>query len=538
MKKSLFFLFLIFLVLSCNNEENEAVKSSSLESQYQKDSNFELKREFGQALAKLLLENQDLRKLIKTEALKKIDYDYDVLYGLIKNKMLSNNVTFESLLLKYIDAPKLKQIEDQIPTLTIFVPELPEDSFSAELWNVDADVPIVAIRTCATNDILMIESNGDEWLLESQYIPGYPVVVIKENERIIPTDHNTLKNINSSQELHPVGTNSYLSFVDNIFDNINNPETDDLNLKSTGRRPGSRGGDSGGSSSPNDNSLPKEITKVIDAYDIFLNTNNWHRDYIYYNLTANQTRGRVNKNVMEYIVGFEFYNPDGSQDAQRIINKIADQTGDPMPTGNIRTNSGWTEGEFEFLVKVQVASTTGIGTELKKYMRLSPNQLFRPETIFPATGNAGRSRPAYTGKYLLNEHIRVNIPLIEWNLETISPSIKISIEEVDFVESTKNTTTTSTEFASNFEYSSTSGDTEKVGLKFGSSKKRTMSVAYEHTVTKGNDELGDVVVNFGDDIIKTRNYSCDYYNGDYWLDYNSKYESGYYRLYITPKITH
>lgn len=47
-----------------------------------------LKTKFGYALAKVLAEDKDVRKIIRNEALKKINYDYDVLYAMIKNKKI------------------------------------------------------------------------------------------------------------------------------------------------------------------------------------------------------------------------------------------------------------------------------------------------------------------------------------------------------------------------------------------------------------------------------------------------------------------
>lgn len=39
-------------------------------------------------------------------------------------------------MLKYLGVDKLSSIKNKMPTLTIFVPSLPNDSFSAEEWDV------------------------------------------------------------------------------------------------------------------------------------------------------------------------------------------------------------------------------------------------------------------------------------------------------------------------------------------------------------------------------------------------------------------
>lgn len=518
MKKIIFVFISIILFISCNENEISRNVDRNGYITRSKDQNLELKKEFSQALAKVLAESEETRALIKSEALKKINHDYDVLYLLVKDTPLSDNTTLEQLLSKHISIDQLSTIETNIPTLTIFVPELPQNSFSAKLWNVTEDIPAVGIRTNETNDISIFESNGEEWVLEAMYIPGFPVVVVKENERIVLNQNNSKEN-NALSLKSTTGSTTQFQFVDEIF---NNTTQQSLNNTKASRPPGG---------TPN-YPLPDEISKVMDAYNIFLSTSNWHRDYIYYDLTTTQTRGRINKNYMEYIVGFEL-----TGDAQSVISHICDQTGsDPMPSGDVRgTNSGWTDGEFEFMVKIYVASTTGIGNELFKFMRIKPQDLFSPEKIH-VSGSSTRPTYYYTGKYILNKCVPVSLPLIEWNLETISSVIKIDIEEVDSKETVKKMTTTTSEFASNFEFNATTGDTEKVGLKWGSSAKKTMSTVYEVTETKGNDLLGQVTVNFWDDIIISPTYSYNAYSGNnYWLDYNPKYYSGYYRLYIAPK---
>ena len=77
---------------------------------------------------KVFNESLMARNLIKNEALKMIDNDYDVLYQLVKDEMLEDNITFEQYIGKYIEMDKLLSINEKFPTLTIFVPELPKNS--------------------------------------------------------------------------------------------------------------------------------------------------------------------------------------------------------------------------------------------------------------------------------------------------------------------------------------------------------------------------------------------------------------------------
>lgn len=87
-QKKILFSTLVFLftLFSCNDtclmEEGVGAESGTSVSI---DDNLSLKKDFSIALAKVLSENQDVRDLIKKEALKKIDFDYDVL-SLLSNK--------------------------------------------------------------------------------------------------------------------------------------------------------------------------------------------------------------------------------------------------------------------------------------------------------------------------------------------------------------------------------------------------------------------------------------------------------------------
>ena len=117
--------------------------------------------------------------------------------------------------MKYLDPELLTSVETQIPNLTVFVPKLPENSFSAELWDVNNEAPCVGIRTKETNDIPAFDSEGKEYLIEAQYIPAYPIVVIKENERVFADDECTRSGSISTSFIST--NNMRFRFVDNVF---------------------------------------------------------------------------------------------------------------------------------------------------------------------------------------------------------------------------------------------------------------------------------------------------------------------------------
>lgn len=532
-------------------------QDDSFESQYQretlvdlhdlKDDNLQLKKEFSKALAKVLGENQEIREFIKKEALKRFDNDYDVLYLLIKDEKLDNGFTLEKLLLQYIKPELLKEVEDKIPTLTIYIPELPMNSFSADTWDTNKETPFVGVRVKYDSDVPLYSATGEESIIFGGQIPTYPVLVVKENERI--TVGNSIP---SSRKIESRANNStQFVFLDDVFNNISSSVNQSVKTMNNSFGIATRtaeefiGGPyeiSWGSGRHHFTAtLPEPLRKVLDAYDIYKNyEGGWQRDYIYYNLTPSNTVGPFNYNYKEYITAFEMIG-----DANLNLQKISDQTGDPKRNDEryVRNRKTyWTDGEFEFKVKVYLGNKNAFGNEFTTYFRIKPEDLFSLEYIRDRTSPQNM---LITG--VENKKVYLSTPLFEWNLENYSANIKIAIEEVDATETIKQTSTTTADFATNFGFSTEVGKKVKLGLQFGASSKETRTTSFEVSTTNGNDELGEVIINFWDDIIVSRNISEINPNGygpnyeitqfEGTLDYNKKYSTGWYRLYIAPKRT-
>jgi hypothetical protein len=162
MKKIFFISFVMaFFLISCSNESVEKTGNSveGIRSVLKNDTR--LKEKFALALAKALNDNQGLREFIKIEALKKVTKDYDVVYQLVKDKVPSNAFnrsaspeTVREILLKFFDTEaELKEIEDALPLLTIFVPDLQEGSFSALNWDTVNQIPFVGVRSKESDDV-------------------------------------------------------------------------------------------------------------------------------------------------------------------------------------------------------------------------------------------------------------------------------------------------------------------------------------------------------------------------------------------------
>jgi hypothetical protein len=314
----------LLLLVSCNDDvmeewkNNQAIDKENVDLSTI-DATFTLKKEFASALAKVFASNQEVRGLVKNEALKRINYDYDVLYMLIKDEQLGNGESLEKLLLKHMDAVTLKRIEQEIPTLTIFVPSLPENSFSAETWNTSNEIPDVAIRTTASNDVPIVDFNGKEWIMHSGWIPGYPIVVVKENERI-----KTGTPISKSETSLRSSSGFQFAFVHDVFDNTKSGKQ----LSSNNETPVTKGrGTSYGY--PYNSEAAARARQAYDMYDA-AGIDGWQRDWVYYGISPTNTTGKYNRRYVEKVVGFQMLG-----NASNALNKIADQPAcDPVANGN------------------------------------------------------------------------------------------------------------------------------------------------------------------------------------------------------------
>ncbi len=503
MRHVIYYLLVFTFLFSCKKENGNLSSSPTLVEK--QDS----KTIFSKTLAIALEKEPELRSFIKTEALKQFDLDNDVLYQMVKDEKISSNQTFYQLLVKYSNSKQeLDSAINDLPTLTIMIPELPD--FTPRDWKTNSEIPLVAISPKNKNfkSIDLYNSKGEVTKIQNGSIPTFPVVVVKENERVNVYVNNTDKSPASSVLLRssnePAQSNFLLknnmkfSFSNKAFDGINeNPSKTSIKapmlaLKNVGKVSRVVGVDV--------SNQPNAIDpSAIEAFNINLD---WHRDYVYYGLNPNLgiDKGRFNNRMVEHIVSIRMR--DGN------YTRISDQSEDPNVSEqyvHVRPERGgyitnWTDGYFDIRISILINANNGASAQINKVISAKGSDLYdikyRTEGGGTRPGNSERRFDGLTPKdFILNE------PIVAWNLENYGAAWKFIVSEYDPSEEIVTSYNQSTKFATNFNYEIGFGEKVKVGYKFGATQETTSSSTYQYKTTRGSDELGEGILEFGSPII-------------------------------------
>ncbi|MDR0263737.1 MAG: hypothetical protein LBJ04_10975 [Sphingobacterium sp.] len=449
------------------------------------------KEKFAIILSKAVSSNQSMRNFIQEEALKMVDNDYDVFYPFIKDEILDNNLSFRDNLLKVTDQETLSRIESQLPLLTIYVPTLPS-GFSPETWSSKDEIPAVVAEGNYKNNELEFFENGEEKIkIKANQIPGFPTLVVKNNERIMVKNHALFANV--------VGGTNLKSNYQFISSEFHNKEGGDRALKATSKQDLAISKKAGSNSlagitwGERKTSLELDLRQVWDgglvdatAAFSFLPGDQWQRDFIYYGLTPTETQGKFRGGRHKEFIHYLSISESG-------FNLMTNTNSDPDDPILTRTKVGstnfWSDGYFELRFDVISNAKDGIGERFTDIKSIKPQDLFDIEYAV-----VGKS--IYDIKKIVPKFAKVDIPLQEWDLENLSYGWKISVSELDQASTSTVSTTNTSKFAMNFGL-----DKTKIGLKFGASAEIGSSKTHTYTVQNATDELGDVLVYFGDKII-------------------------------------
>lgn len=275
---------------------------------------------------------------------------------------MENGQTFRELLLSYTDAKRLKQIEKSLPLLTMYVPDLSLFiDINPQNWDItDEEIP-VAFSNAEEGSILFL--NGDSIMtLERNEVPGYHLLLVKNNERVRVVPHSGTTRGDAEQLEY--------EFIDETFDG-----TLPLKMPIQTRV----------DNLPDDNASYVDKDKVnpliVQAWETMKETPTLQRDYIYYGLTPTHQEGSLNMSIDEYLYRFQI-------DPNAYF-RIADQNEDPRIKNESTSNKKaeltreeiirrlWTEGNFEIRFKFFTGEKNSTALNSSDLMfSPSPDELF------------------------------------------------------------------------------------------------------------------------------------------------------------------
>ncbi len=486
------------------NKKGESHNKKTFSDKRMENDNYFLKKEFALALHQAMIQNEDLREFIKEEALKKFDGDYDVLYNYVKDKTVGGS-TFRQLLLPYFEnEAALVEIEQKIGALTIFIPSLPNNSFSAETWNTSTEIPLIAIRLLSNEKTPIINSKGQSYLLDENAIPGFPVVVIKECERItVPGFSGYYSNANREY----ISTSGFkFKFSSKVFNNLD-PTVSMI-----------------GDLTPN---------YLVEAWEVNGKHQNigWQRDYLYYTLSQNNSIGPYISNYSEFIKNFGL-----EGDPMSALNYIAQpplvssNLSDPLLepvnlTVNGEAASFWTDGDFEFNVNILYDVDE---SPLEKGFFAYPSELFDI--------NYGQDNQFFMTLYYITDLGKkmkpLNLEILPWRLHNYSNEWRIDFEEQDLNVVVTKTKSNKSTYNTNFTFDA---EIKKVGLEFGGSAQTTKSKSVSWKYTKSSNDLKEAVINFGENIIIDEESYLSSSGFPLWIEIEYKYYR--YKRYTTGRCS-
>jgi|GEM_PF-1099627 len=515
---------------SCNNDdvleqENSTEKQyaakgegevSDFESFFREQREIALK-DFSEALVKSMAESMELRNLIKTEALKKFNNDTEVLISQLAELRLSEG-TVASKLNQHLQGTTIEQILNIVPTLTVLVPELPENSFSAERWETNTQLPMVAIRTTLSNDnpVINWSETGqiETGVIPSDIIPGSPILVTKVNERVISnleSDFGT----SEAREFHTsMFTGISYRYADVAFDGIKFP------IKYL--------------------PVPSNIdSKLAEAYELTKNNvdGTWQRDHIYYDINPSKQNGPFNYQYKEYLGFIAPKEYNGS--AEGAYSAFADQT-DPRynPVKEDGNWNDWTDGSYEmvfnFLLNAGDGSNAGLQT-IPKNLPIKPTDLFTLEYDHYTTGTWFWTKNHYKIRSVKAKKYYADLEAFSWNLENFSTSVKVMVSEKDPEQKVTMSVSHSSKTATNFGLDiGVDGILKiaKLGLKFGITSEKNNSQTHQVETTLSSDDLGSSIIDFGEPVVVAKSPIHPFNINLYSLN---SYSTGTIDFSLTPK---
>jgi len=496
-----FTVFLVsFFTVSCSKET--LVSTSNIVSE--EDSLIS----FSELLSRAVANEPSLRVFLKKEALLEYDNDYDVFYQWTKGEKVDGKRTFEEVLRAYDKDDILSSIVEATPLLTILIPDwswVNENCFSVLNWNTDSPEVGVGFDKDGSHPVYY---NGEVvTTLEEGSYPEFPVLIVKENERMVMRSGATK------------ATDVTFDFADNAFNGIQ--------TKGKGRV-------------KETHNLPHEAAPTNYVSNSLLkgrvryafengekNTLLKHRDYIYYGMDATTSEGSINTDYTECIQKIKFttseidglYDESSSSQDYSFVSASYDRSNTGAKIRNFAFSEAeikaktWGEGNIELRISVAAGSETST-----KILSIPFADAFTVTKVYDEReenwlgANMWRiyhiERDCLQPKWIECEDLN----LFSWDLTKYPEAYFISVEEYDSSVTKETTMETTFTYATNFKYTSSKEKATKVGYEYGSSatiqKTETVRILYEEQ----SDQLGSFWVHYYDPVVVSQKTSTSEIN--------------------------
>lgn len=487
-----FLLLLPLLLFSCNKE-------ASVPSMVSKDDGL---KSFSVVLSKALCNEPELRQAFKREALKRVDYDYDVVISLIRDMTLSDGLTIEETISKYDEGGVFENILSSHPLLTVLIPDwswVNEECFSVKDWNTET--PEVGVGWCDGNSLHPIYCDGKyAFCMQDGEFSTAPILIVKDNDRL----KSVIKTKAGEGTMQFISDDFY-DLSSEVLTKGAHSEYEKYNLPT----------------SPANSYMHYMTldTKVREAY--FMSKNNsqlFQRDHIYYGLTDQVDSGKLNHSYYERLYAFKidplangcFDDVDGSSRIDQDFSFKeyyygADKA--KLTVSELQAKS-WGDGTLEVNIEIdagndhssKVVSVPFDDAFEVKHVKLKSNynwlNKLKSRTYYIDLTDSTR---AY---WLESKWIKANLRLFNWDLTSIPTKYKVSFYEHDPASTYTTQITTSYTYTLNLKTTGTAGDeVYKIGYEVGGINSRTETNTITRTYTQADDKWGDFYVYYTDKIV-------------------------------------
>lgn len=498
MRKDIFGLtFLLLGLISCSKERPSTL--SPIRGDELKD--------FAVLLSKALYHEPELRVLFKDEALKRPDYDFDVVYSLVKEEEVRDGYTVEHILKKYDTDGILEVTVSSHPLLTILVPDwswINEDCFSVRTW--DTDTAEVGVSWYGRGEHPIYCDGEFAFSMQDGEFNTVPILIVKDNE-LLKSAYKT-KGGDASLDFF---FEDHVDVLDKE-DETKSTVVDTVYFTTGGVNP----------------CFLSNILhgRTYDAYRVAKNDSRIaQRDYIYFGMTSQVDTGVLSRNYVETLYAF-YLSPcvDGLYDnptsGDYTFKSYTYGKGSKELSSSELARKTWGDGKLEIAIYIY----NGGSYTLSKAVYVPFKSAFYVKKVYQKkTYNLLgklKSRTYYLDikkghedEWLAPKWITVNLPLFNWDPAVHSTRYKLSFYECDDGATYTTTNTSSYSFMANISSSvdaSAEVITVKRGYQFGGTYSKT--VTYSTTMKQEDDYLRDIEVVYTDDVV-TAQYAtlADFY---------------------------